>query len=142
MKVTELYYLIENLRYILLSEHMYFPAISPFLSDRVTYEAVKSTLILFSHPINYKSCNLDLILPFGANLSEILQSMYRLWHGYKNAYNKIFSSTANRETLQKSLYIVRTSQNNFKEITVFHRKFKSWYEQLLSFYTFFTNILR
>ena len=36
MKVTELYYLIENLRYILLSEHMYFPAISPFLSDWVT----------------------------------------------------------------------------------------------------------
>ena len=36
MKVTELYYLIENLRYILLSEHVYFPAISPFLSDRVT----------------------------------------------------------------------------------------------------------
>jgi len=25
------------LRYILLSEHMYFPAISPFLSDWVTY---------------------------------------------------------------------------------------------------------
>ena len=36
MKVTELYCLIENLRYILLSEHMYFPAISPFLSDWVT----------------------------------------------------------------------------------------------------------
>ena len=41
MKVTELYYLIENLRYILLSEHMYFPAISPFLSDRVTYIQAK-----------------------------------------------------------------------------------------------------
>jgi len=37
MKATELYYLIENLRY---SEHMYFPAISPFLSDWVTYSAV------------------------------------------------------------------------------------------------------
>ena len=37
MKVTELYCLTENLRYILLSEHMYFPAISPFLSDWVTY---------------------------------------------------------------------------------------------------------
>ena len=37
MKVTELYYLTENLRYILLSEQMYFPAISPFLSDWVTF---------------------------------------------------------------------------------------------------------
>ena len=37
MKVTDLYYLVENLRYILSSEHMYFPAISPFLSDWVTY---------------------------------------------------------------------------------------------------------
>ena len=34
MKVTELYYLTENLRYILLSE---LPAISLFLSDWVTY---------------------------------------------------------------------------------------------------------
>ena len=48
MKVTELYYLIENLRYILLSKHMYFPAISPFLSDQVTYASVcdKNTLKL------------------------------------------------------------------------------------------------
>jgi len=36
LKFTEFLYLIENLRYILLNEHMYFPAISPFLSDRVT----------------------------------------------------------------------------------------------------------
>ena len=41
MKVTELYYVIENLRYILLSEHMYFPAISPFLSDWVTIMTFK-----------------------------------------------------------------------------------------------------
>jgi len=27
----------ENLRYILLSEHIYFPAISPFLSDWFTF---------------------------------------------------------------------------------------------------------
>jgi len=40
MKVTELYSLIENLRYLLLSEHMYFPAISPFLSDWVTITLV------------------------------------------------------------------------------------------------------
>jgi len=46
MKVTELYYLIENLRYILLSEHIYFPAISPFLSDWVTYIKHALTLIL------------------------------------------------------------------------------------------------
>ena len=45
MKVTELYYLIENLRYILLSEHMYFPGISPFLSDRVTFTIVLWTVL-------------------------------------------------------------------------------------------------
>ena len=36
MKVTKLYYLTENLRYILLSEHMYFPGKNPFSSDWVT----------------------------------------------------------------------------------------------------------
>ena len=46
MKVTDLYYLIENLRYILLSEHMYFPAISPFLSDWVIFVLFYKTYMM------------------------------------------------------------------------------------------------
>ena len=45
MKVKELYYLIETLRYILSSEHMYFPAISPFLSARVTFDGLPTLAV-------------------------------------------------------------------------------------------------
>jgi len=52
-----LYYLTENLRYILLSEHMYFPAISPFLSDWVTYTPY--TALHHTQPTTYTALHTE-----------------------------------------------------------------------------------
>ena len=83
MKVTELYYLTENLRYILLSEHMYFPAISPFLSDWVTYGSYCPGNNYHTVPVNSLKCG----FPGDISCSYILYLLTYLLINFTNVYS-------------------------------------------------------
>jgi len=91
MKVTELLYLIENLRYILLSEHMYFPALSPFLSNWVTYQ--DSILIWLSGASKKPTCR-RLVLKFALattnthKQSTVTFEVFVLWLHNQHYYTR------------------------------------------------------
>ena len=44
LKLTELLYLAQKWRYTLLGKHVYFPAISPILSDSITINILKMSV--------------------------------------------------------------------------------------------------
>ena len=103
MKVTELYYLIENLRYILLSEHMYFPAISPFLSEWVTYyqcyvqpERSLSALLSGKHAhasnIIFKICiSIFLCITLSPSYEGTIHCRYQCYY-YKSSGTSVLNS--------------------------------------------------